>query len=61
MKIATQMFYEVFYKVHESKKRKLYNMRLEDAMKNGVKTKSLVKLIELTGDILNMEVKRNVQ
>lgn len=51
----------IVYKVHESKKRKLYNMRLEDAMKNGVKTKSLAKLIELTGDILNMEVKKNAQ
>lgn len=61
MKTATQMLYEAFYKVHEKQKQKLYNMRLEDAMKNGVKTKSLVKLIELTGDILNMEVKRNVQ
>ena len=52
---------QTLYKVHEKQKQKLHNMRLEDAMKNGVKTKSLVKLIELTGDILNMEVKRNVQ
>lgn len=50
---------QILYEVHEEKKRELYSMPIKDAMKCGAKTKRLVKLIELTGDVLNMEVKKH--
>lgn len=49
---------QILYEVHEEKKRELYSMPIKDAMRCGAKTQRLVKLIELTGDILNMEVKK---
>lgn len=49
---------QILYEVHEEKKRELYSMPIKDAMRNGAKAKTLVKLIELTGDILNMEVNK---
>lgn len=51
------MIYKIFYKVHEAKKRKLYNMSIEDIMKNRVKANKLVKEIEKTSDILNVLAK----
>ena len=53
MKTATQLLYEAFYKTHEKKKRKLYNMTIEDIMKNRIKANKLVKEIEKTSDILD--------